>query len=127
MASSVLEIARSAHEYIERLEGAIVKSLVDLHDNTPKLHSLDARSMCRGDGSDEADVGATAAISSKDHRQRLIIQHRCKRMIDRIVETSKRLKCVYDDSDGSRASELAAMSADNAFPLFYERLTRVLE
>lgn len=43
-------------------------------------------------------------------------------MLDRYMECTDRLKELYEDKDGQRKEEVAALSGPNEFKVFYDRL-----
>ncbi|PKA61495.1 hypothetical protein AXF42_Ash014412 [Apostasia shenzhenica] len=99
MSSTLLEVTRSAHEDVERLERLIVKEL------------------------------QREPASSRD---RLIQNHRVRNMIDTIIGTTNKLIGIYEDRDGARKDEIAALggqtlSGTNVFSAFYDRLKEIRE
>lgn len=99
MSSTLLEVTRSAHEEVERLERLIVKEL------------------------------QSEPSSAKD---RLFQSHRVRHMIDTISATTEKLVEIYEDKDGARKDEIAALGGQtatgtNVFSAFYDRLKEIRE
>ena len=46
-------------------------------------------------------------------------------MLDRYTEATSLLRDIYDDKDGQRKEEVAALSGPNEFAEFYSRLKQV--
>ncbi|XP_054160951.1 splicing factor 3A subunit 3-like [Oppia nitens] len=61
------------------------------------------------------------------NRDQINSDHRLKILLDRYVECSENLLELYEDGDGSRKSELEAMSGPNEFSEFYLRLKNIKE
>lgn len=71
----------------------------------------------------------TEPTSGKD---RLLQKHRVRGMIDTIIGTTDRLVEIYEDADGARKDEIAALggqtgSGTNVFSAFYDRLKEIRE
>lgn len=61
----------------------------------------------------------------KSHLGKVEQEHKALKRIEEMVDTSKQLLLMYEDSDGSRREELSSMapgSTDRAFEAFYDRL-----
>ena len=56
---------------------------------------------------------------NSDHRQRILL--------DRYLETSERLKELYEDPDDLRKNEVAALSGPDELNEFYNRLKQIKE
>eukprot|EP00271_Cylindrocystis_brebissonii_P006567 TRINITY_DN19344_c0_g2_i1.p1 TRINITY_DN19344_c0_g2~~TRINITY_DN19344_c0_g2_i1.p1 ORF type:complete len:519 (-),score=143.44 TRINITY_DN19344_c0_g2_i1:844-2400(-) len=61
------------------------------------------------------------------HKERLHQNHRVKNFVDQIVTNSARLADIYEDNDGARKDEIAALGGaasvgQNVFSAFYDRL-----
>eukprot|EP00897_Mesotaenium_endlicherianum_P007234 jgi/Mesen1/6539/ME000334S05877 len=68
----------------------------------------------------------------KGHKERLHQNHRVASFVDQIVTNSARLVEVYEDKDGARKDEIAAIggqnsSNNNVFSAFYDRLKEIRE
>ncbi|TXG71221.1 hypothetical protein EZV62_006156 [Acer yangbiense] len=66
------------------------------------------------------------------NRDRLFQSHRVRNMIDTITSTTKKLVEIYEDSDGARKDEIAALGGQtatgtNVFSAFYDRLKEIRE
>ncbi|CAG0882889.1 unnamed protein product [Darwinula stevensoni] len=61
------------------------------------------------------------------HREHINSDHRVKIMLDRYMEVTALLKELYEDKDGQRKEEIAALSGPNEFAEFYARLKGVKE
>ncbi|CAG9579737.1 unnamed protein product [Danaus chrysippus] len=61
------------------------------------------------------------------HRETINADHRLKNLHDRYIESSIRLKELYEDKDGIRKEEIAALSGPNEFQEFYARLKQIKE
>ncbi|XP_078429865.1 splicing factor-like protein [Wolffia australiana] len=100
MSSTLLEVTRSTHEDVERLERIVVKDL--------------QRDPTTG-------------------RERLFQGHRVRNVIDTIISTTQNLVEIYEDKDGARKDEIAALGGQtatggiNVFSAFYDRLKEIRE
>uniref|UniRef100_A0A915KWL8 Splicing factor SF3a60 binding domain-containing protein n=1 Tax=Romanomermis culicivorax TaxID=13658 RepID=A0A915KWL8_ROMCU len=56
------------------------------------------------------------------YKERVNSDHRLKLLLDRYVDSSQRLKDVYEDRDNSRRKEMQAISGPNEFAEFYGRI-----
>ncbi|XP_026330510.1 splicing factor 3A subunit 3-like [Hyposmocoma kahamanoa] len=61
------------------------------------------------------------------HRETINGEHRLKNLHDRYIEATIRLKELYEDKDGLRKEEIAALSGPNEFQEFYARLKQIKE
>ena len=63
------------------------------------------------------------------HKERLLQNHRVNRALDEMVSKTKRLRAAYEDADGARAEEMAAMggAGEEAYCAFYDRLKETRE
>ncbi|PKI72437.1 splicing factor SF3a60 homolog [Punica granatum] len=66
------------------------------------------------------------------NKDRLFQSHRVRHMIDTITATTEKLIEVYDDKDGARKDEIAALGGQtatgtNVFSAFYDRLKEIRE
>lgn len=63
------------------------------------------------------------------HKERLLQNHRVNRALDEMVSKTKRLRSAYEDADGARAEEMAAMggAGEEAYGAFYDRLKETRE
>jgi len=59
------------------------------------------------------------------HRETINSEHRQRAMLDRYVECTSALKEIYEDKDGQRKDEVAALSGPNEFAEFYSRLKQI--
>mmetsp|Transcript_4786 Transcript_4786/g.8223 ORF Transcript_4786/g.8223 Transcript_4786/m.8223 type:complete len:502 (+) Transcript_4786:189-1694(+) len=58
----------------------------------------------------------------KSHRERLYQGQRVSNMIDKISDRATKLRKIYDDSDGHRRDEIAAIGGNSVFSAFYDRV-----
>ena len=68
----------------------------------------------------EAMVGEEM-LNKTTHREILNSGHRQRSMLDRHMEVTNNLKEIYEDNDGQRREEVAALSGPNEFGEFYSR------
>ncbi|XP_026485324.1 splicing factor 3A subunit 3 [Vanessa tameamea] len=61
------------------------------------------------------------------HRETINADHRLKNLHERYIESTIRLKELYEDKDGLRKEEIAALSGPNEFQEFYARLKQIKE
>jgi len=63
----------------------------------------------------------------KTQKDNVIQSHKVNKTLDRIADASKRLEHVYEDKDGSRKEEIAAIggTGPSLYSLFYERLREI--
>ncbi|KAL8137091.1 hypothetical protein V2J09_003092 [Rumex salicifolius] len=97
MSSTLLEVTRSSHEEVERLERLVVKEL-------------------------QAEPAS--------NRDRLFQSHRVSNMIEHVLTTTDKLIEIYEDKDGARKDEIAALGGQtatgiNVFSAFYDRLKEI--
>ena len=64
-------------------------------------------------------------VKKTTHRENLNSSHRQRAMLDRFVEATGLLKDIYEDKDGQRKEEVAALSGPNEFAEFYSRLKQI--
>lgn len=74
----------------------------------------------------DAMVGEEMAKKTT-HREILNSAHRQRAMLDRYLEVTTNLKEIYEDKDGQRREEVAALSGPNEFGEFYNRLKQIKE
>jgi len=72
----------------------------------------------------DAMVGEELA-NKTGHRESLNSAHRQRAMLDRYMEGTELLKEIYEDKDGQRKEEVAALSGPNEFAEFYSRLKEI--
>ncbi|XP_043994397.1 splicing factor 3A subunit 3 [Gambusia affinis] len=60
-------------------------------------------------------------------REQINSDHRIRAMLDRYMDVSANLRDSYEDKDGMRRDELAAISGPNEFAEFYNRLKHIKE
>jgi len=73
----------------------------------------------------EALINAIAGelkTKPKSHRETMVQQHKLKRALDQAAGSSKRLKALYTDADGTRKDELNSITGPNTMQTFYDRL-----
>lgn len=58
----------------------------------------------------------------RTHREEINSDHRLRQLLDRYMECSGELRDLYEDRDGLRKEEMAALSGPNEFAEFYSRL-----
>ncbi|XP_045118430.1 splicing factor 3A subunit 3-like [Portunus trituberculatus] len=61
------------------------------------------------------------------HREVINSDHRHRLLLDRYVESSQHLADLYEDKDGLRKEEVAALSGPNELAEFYNRLKQIKE
>ncbi|KAK8788213.1 hypothetical protein V5799_022010, partial [Amblyomma americanum] len=61
------------------------------------------------------------------NREQINSDHRLKILLDRYMECTSTLKELYEDRDGLRKEEIAALSGPNEFAEFYSRLRAIKE
>ncbi|KAL1460214.1 hypothetical protein WDU94_012147, partial [Cyamophila willieti] len=61
------------------------------------------------------------------HKETINSDHRLKMMLDQYMESTNRLKELYEDKDGCRKEEIASLSGPNEFSEFYSRLKTIKE
>lgn len=64
-------------------------------------------------------------VKKNTHREHLNSSHRQRAMLDRYSETTGLLRDIYEDKDGQRKEEVAALSGPNDFAEFYSRLKQI--
>ncbi|KXS15098.1 hypothetical protein M427DRAFT_112107 [Gonapodya prolifera JEL478] len=68
---------------------------------------------------------AELMLKPKAHREKLAVEHKVAKFLERIHSRSRFLLDLYKDEDGSRKTEIAAMSTPNEFTEFYNRLKSI--
>ena len=94
MSSTILEQTRALHEDLEVLEKAMYKELGD--PSTAKLRRAD-------------EIARDQVVAS---------------MLEAHTSRSSQLARLYEDTDGTRKDELAAMTGTDMFNQFYEQVRR---
>lgn len=61
------------------------------------------------------------------YREQINSDHRLKMLLDQYMESTHKLKELYEDKDGIRKDEVAALSGPNEFSEFYSRLKTIRE
>lgn len=51
----------------------------------------------------------------KAHKEKLMQSHRVRQLLDLAQERAQRLVTIYDDADGARREEIAALRGDDVF------------
>ena len=105
------------HEDMEMLERAVVYNL----DHKPKT----VRASALLPVPNGKRLTTTTMHVPAQQRERLLQDHRVKNFVAKINAMSSGLLEKYNDPDGSRAEETAAMKGDEVFKNFYERLTSI--
>lgn len=59
------------------------------------------------------------------HREAINSDYRLKYLLDRYLSSSERLVDLYEDKDGHRKAEVAALTGPNEFQEFYTRLKQI--
>uniref|UniRef100_A0A170UYU1 Splicing factor 3a subunit 3 n=1 Tax=Triatoma infestans TaxID=30076 RepID=A0A170UYU1_TRIIF len=59
------------------------------------------------------------------YREQINSDHRLKLLLDQYMESTNKLKELYEDKDGIRRDEVAALSGPNEFSEFYSRLKSI--
>jgi len=72
----------------------------------------------------DAMVGENT-VKKNTHRENLNSSHRQRAMLDRYTEATGLLRDIYEDKDGQRKEEVAALSGPNEFAEFYSRLKQI--
>ncbi|KAF5832942.1 hypothetical protein DUNSADRAFT_10988 [Dunaliella salina] len=81
------------------------------------------------------DIERTERVITKDfkrdmklHREKLMQSHRVKRRLEGAEEAAQKLVKIYEDEDGARKEEIAALANNNnPFAAFYDRLKEIRE
>jgi hypothetical protein len=63
--------------------------------------------------------------SKANHRDGINSEHRQRAMLERYDECTHSLREIYEDKDGGRKEEVAALSGPNEFAEFYARLKQI--
>lgn len=66
-------------------------------------------------------------IKKSSVREQINSDHRQKQLLNRHIDCSKNLRDLYEDKDGLRKEEIAALSGPNEFAEFYSRLNNIRE
>lgn len=61
------------------------------------------------------------------YRDQINSDHRLKMLLDQFMESTNKLKELYEDKDGLRKEEVSALSGPNEFSEFYSRLKNIKE
>ena len=59
---------------------------------------------------------------TKTHKDKLLQGYKVRQMLDTLQQRATSLTSIYDDADGARKQEIAALRGDNVFSNFYDRL-----
>lgn len=62
---------------------------------------------------------------SKSNREQINSDHRQRQLLDRYMDDSAEMRDLYEDKDGQRKEEVAALSGPNEFAEFYQRLKSI--
>lgn len=140
---SLLEQQRRYHEERERLLDAMVGETLILKAGkiTPTSSSSSANSaglnsnlaasnanhtaLGSGSGGGGTSAGGPLVARPLTHRETLNGEHRIRQMMERHLECTRRLKDIYEDKDGQRKDEVAALSGPHEFQEFYARLKQI--
>lgn len=124
---SILEQHRSCHEERERIENAMVRELMT------KRNTVSCPRM------NDAGLFTVKQSFIIQHREHINSDHRIKFLLDvsvrmffisecilfsphqKYIEVTNKVKELYEDKDGARKAEIAAISASNEFNEFYRR------
>ena len=139
----LLEQQRRLHEERERLLDAVVGEMLIKQQGMPPAPAATTPAAAAAAAAAQAAAAAAAgqqaavqqppAASSSSsgqrrplsHREALNADHRVRAMLDRHGECTGSLVELYDDKDGQRKEEVAALSGPNEFKEFYERLKQI--
>lgn len=131
--TSVIEVARSTHEEIERYEQAVVDLLLSGPSTSTSTSSSTSATAAA------ATPATTAApVSLLAHKLSLQREHKISELLDRIVNRKAQLRSFYQDETRDRAKELAILTQtpaagsageapSDALSEFHERLAKVHE
>jgi splicing factor 3A subunit 3 len=64
---------------------------------------------------------------ARTHQQKLLQAHRVRQLLDSLQARAAKLVGIYDDADGARREEIAALRGEAVFANFYDRLREVRE
>lgn len=64
-------------------------------------------------------------ISMFQERERILSEHRLKSLLEMYINATNSLRELYEDKDGERKTEVAALSGPNEFSEFYSRLKQI--
>lgn len=59
---------------------------------------------------------------TRTHKEKLLQGYRVRQMLDTLQSRAASLAGIYDDADGARKRDIAALRGDNVFSNFYDRL-----
>eukprot|EP00095_Tigriopus_kingsejongensis_P005292 maker-scaffold758_size101577-snap-gene-0.25 protein:Tk05292 transcript:maker-scaffold758_size101577-snap-gene-0.25-mRNA-1 annotation:"splicing factor 3a subunit 3" len=119
---SLLEQQRRYHEERERLlDGMVGESLI------LKAGQVTPAQPLGGLGSHPPGSTPSATTRALSHKETLNAELRVRHMMDRHGECTERLKEIYEDKDGQRKDEVAALSGPHEFQEFYARLKQIKE
>lgn len=59
------------------------------------------------------------------YRETINSDHRLKYLLDKFLTSTERLVELYEDKDGQRKAEVAALTGPNEFQEFYNRLKQI--
>ncbi|TRY70565.1 hypothetical protein TCAL_06117 [Tigriopus californicus] len=146
---SLLEQQRRYHEERERLLDAMVGETLILQAGkvTPAPTATVAAHSALAQGLSAAGLGGASGGNANHtalgggggpsghpqnarpltHRETLNGEHRIRLMLDRQLECTRRLKEIYEDKDGQRKDEVAALSGPHEFQEFYARFKQIKE
>lgn len=106
---TILEQQRRYHEERERLVDAMVKEM--LHKKASVSTSLFAM--------------PPFYFFHLKYRETINSDHRLKYLLDKFLSSTERLVELYEDKDGQRKAEVAALTGPNEFQEFYNRLKQI--
>lgn len=64
---------------------------------------------------------------NQKERERILSEHRLKALLEMYINATTSLRELYEDKDGERKTEVAALSGPNEFSEFYSRLKQIKE
>lgn len=110
---TILEQQRRYHEERERLVDAMVKEM--LHKKTSVSHKLNKNLTSHHQH----------LFLFLQYRETINSDHRLKYLLDKFLTSTERLVDLYEDKDGQRKAEVAALTGPNEFQEFYNRLKQI--
>jgi splicing factor 3A subunit 3 len=125
----LLEQQRRHHEERERLLDAMVGEALVKQQGQPVVNPASTMAAAAAAAGGGVAPTFTSSLARKplSHRDSLNSDHRVRAMLDRYTECSRTLLELYEDKDGLRREEVAALSGPNEFQEFYSRLKQIKE
>ncbi len=122
----LLEQQRRLHEERERLLDAVVGEMLIKQQGIPPAPVNPAAATTNPAQQQQQPASSSSGQRRPlTHREALNADHRVRAMLDRHAECTASLVELYEDKDGQRKEEVAALSGPNEFREFYERLRQI--